>query len=194
MQADPVDIGEPNRDVEQPIEENVKDADVLDEAAEKAQQTYGVNKIPATDVGNIADELRAGINGSLNRMLNGEFDIDEARETFSKMVLLEVVRRGRSFDMLTGDLLASDLERTLAEKPELVVRGMRENPYVKAASENLTLDTLRGFVMNDGAKALADKVLGIAKAYDPDAQSKELQMQNQQEMQQQKAESNPMIK
>jgi hypothetical protein len=40
------------------------------------------------------------------------------------------------------------------------------------------LDTLRQFVLNDGAKALADKITAVAKEYNPDAKGNELQMQN----------------
>jgi hypothetical protein len=138
-------------------------------------------------VGNAADELRADINVSLNRLLNGEFDINEAKETFSKMVLLEVVKKGRSFDAITGDMMAGRVESTLAKNPEDMLLAMRENPYIKAASENLTLDTLRQFVMNDGAKDLANKIIGVAKEYNPDAKGNELQMQNEQEIQKQQA-------
>ena len=154
------------------------------EAADIADSVYGKDAtLAASNVGTIADELRADINGSLKRMLEEEFDIDEARETFSNMVLLEVIKRGRSLD---GDtLVAGEMEEKLAEKPEQMVRDMRNYPAVKAACEDMTLDKLCEFVMNDGAKALADKILGAAKEYNPDAKAKELQMQNEQEMQKQ---------
>lgn len=154
------------------------------EAVDKADSVYGKDATLApSNVGTIADELRADINGSLNRMLGGEFDIDEARETFSNMVLLEVIKRGRSVD---GDtLVAGKVEEKLAEKPEQMVRDMRNYPAVKAACADMTWDKLRKFVMNDGAKALADKILGAAKEHNPDAKTNELQMQNEQEMQKQ---------
>ena len=154
------------------------------EAVDKADSVYGKDAtLAASNVGTIADELRADINGSLKRMLGGEFDIDEARETFSNMVLLEVIKRGRSLD---GDtLVAGKVEEKLAEKPEQMVRDMRNYPAVKAACADMTWDKLRKFVMNDGAKALADKILGAAKEYNPDAKANELQMQNEQEMQKQ---------
>ena len=154
------------------------------EAVDKADSVYGKDAtLAASNVGTIADELRADINGSLKRMLEEEFDIDEARETFSNMVLLEVIKRGRSLD---GDtLVAGKVEEKLAEKPEQMVRDMRNYPAVKAACADMTWDKLRKFVMNDGAKALADKILGAAKEYNPDAKTNELQMQNEQEMQKQ---------
>lgn len=154
------------------------------EATDIADSVYGKDAtLAASNVGTIADELRADINGSLKRMLEEEFDIDEARETFSNMVLLEVIKKGRS---LVGDtVVAGEVEEKLAEKPEQMVRDMRNYPAVKAACADMTWDKLRKFVMNDGAKALADKILGAAKEYNPDAKANELQMQNEQEMQKQ---------
>ena len=161
-------------------------------ASEKAEKVYGDEAALAeSNVGTIADKLRAEIYGSLNRMLNGEFDIDEAKETYSKMVLLELVRRGRSFHELTGDLMAGNVESALAENPEVLMKNMRENPYIKAVCKNLTLDAFRQFVVNDGAKVMADKITDIAKEYKPDAKGNELQKQNEQEMQ--KQQSAPMI-
>ena len=155
-------------------------------ASEKAEKVYGDEAALAeSNVGTIADELRAEIYGSLNRMLNGEFDIDEAKETYSKMVLLELVRRGRSFDEITGDLMAGNVESALAENPKVLMENMRENPYIKAVCKNLTLDSFRQFVVNDGAKVMADKITDIAKEYKPDAKGNELQKQNEQEMQKQ---------
>ena len=154
------------------------------EAVDKADSVYGKDAtLAASNVGTIADELRADINGSLKRMLDGEFDIDEARETFSNMVLLEVIKRGRSLD---GDtLVAGNVEEMLAEKPEQMVRDMRNYPAVKAACADMTWNKLRKFVMNDGAKTVADKIIEAAKEYNPDAKANELQMQNEQEMQKQ---------
>ena len=161
-------------------------------ASEKAEKVYGDEAALAeSNVGAIADKLRAEIYGSLNRMLNGEFDIDEAKETYSKMVLLELVRRGRSFHELTGDLMAGNVESALAENPEVLMKNMRENPYIKAVCKNLTLDAFRQFVVNDGAKVMADKITDIAKEYKPDAKGNELQKQNVQEVQ--KQQSAPMI-
>ena len=161
-------------------------------ASEKAEKVYGDEAALAeSNVGTIADKLRAEIYGSLNRMLNGEFDRDEARETSSKMVLLELIKRGRSFHEITGDLMAGRVESTFAQKPKEMVLVMRENPYIKAVCNNLTFDAFRQFVVNDGAKALADKIIGAAKEYNPDAKVNELQLQNVQEVQ--KQQSAPMI-
>jgi hypothetical protein len=152
-------------------------------ASEKAEEKYDNVTIPASNVGTIADELRADINGSLRRMLDGEFDIDEARETFSNMVLLEVIKRGRSMD--GGRVVAGEMEEQLAEKPEPVVLKMRNHPLVKAACEDMTLDKLCQFVLDGSAKTLAVKVIAKAKNYNPDAKANELQKQNEQEIQKQ---------
>ena len=45
----------------------------------------------------------------------------------------------------------------------------------------MTEHKLRKLVMNDGAKALAVKVIAEAKDYDPDAKANALQKQNEQE-------------
>lgn len=153
------------------------------DASGKAELEYEETIIPESNVGNIADELREDINRSLKRMLDEEFDIDEAREIFSNMVLLEVIRSGRT--IRNGRIEAGDLESALAAKPEAVVRGMREHPVVKAASENLTLYSLRQFVLEDGARALANQITKAAKEYNPEAKANELQKQNEREVQKQ---------
>jgi hypothetical protein len=47
----------------------------------------------------------------------------------------------------------------------------------------MTEHKLRRFVLNDGAKTLADKVIAEAKDYNPGAKANALQKQNEQEMQ-----------
>ena len=49
----------------------------------------------------------------------------------------------------------------------------------------MTEHKLRRFVLNDGAKTLAVKVIAEAKDYNPDAKANALQKQNEQEMQKQ---------
>ena len=49
----------------------------------------------------------------------------------------------------------------------------------------MTEHKLCQFVLNDGAKTLAVKVIAAAKDYNPDAKANELQKQNEQEMQKQ---------
>ena len=49
----------------------------------------------------------------------------------------------------------------------------------------MTEHKLCQFVLNDGAKTLAVKVIAAAKDYNPEAKGNELQKQNEQEMQKQ---------
>ena len=168
--------------------EIVKSADVFKKVgAEYSGLTTekGVTSaIRESNVGNIADELRADINKRLERLLTiKNFDKDEARETFSDMVLLEIVKRGRGVDDF-GRPVAGDVEKALAEKPGIVARAFRENGYIRAVTENLDVDMLRHFVMNDRAKEVADRLTQFAeKMYAPKEEDKELQMQNEQEIQ-----------
>lgn len=157
------------------------------DAFAKATNAYGGiitgSTIPESDVGNIADELRADIDKSLGQMLKvNAFDKEEARETFGNMVLLEVIKKGRSVND-DGDIVAGAVERALAAKPEAVVRAIRENAYVKAATEKLDVDLLRQFVTSDKAKTLADKLIQVAKAYAPEKNENVPQKQNEKEFQ-----------
>ena len=176
MQAAQQNIGEQDLDVKHDVAEGVNEGVAL-AASDKVKNVYGNEAaLPASDVGTIADELRADINGSLNRMLNGDFTKEEASETLSNMVLLEIIKSGR-IKGANGKVFAGDLEIALADKAEPVVQGMRENTFVKAVTENLTLTELCQFIMDDKAKALADKITGIAKDYNPENQGNEMQQQ-----------------
>lgn len=161
----------------------VKNQDVF----AKINNAYGGavpgNALAESNVGTIADELRADINESLSRMVKiNKFDKDEAQETFSNMVLLEIIKQGRSMDA-SGNPVAGDVEKALAAKPESVVRAIRDNAYVKAVTENLDVDMLRQFVMTDRAKTLADRLTQVSKEYAPENKGNELHKQNEQEIQ-----------
>jgi hypothetical protein len=154
------------------------------DAIDKAEKRYGDGAtIAASNVGTVADELRAVINRSLKQMLDGGFDKDDARVTVSNMVLLEIIKRGRTKD--ENGVVAGDLESALAAKPVDVVLKMREDPRVKAACENLTEDTFRQFVLDNEARDLAKQIIKDAKEYNPDAKANELQKQNEREVQKQ---------
>ena len=168
--------------------EVIKSADVFKKVGEEysglTTEKGVTSAIRESDVGNIADELRADINKRLERVLTiKNFDKDEARETFSDMVLLEIVKRGRGADEF-GRPVAGDVEKALAAKPGIVARAFRENSYIRAVTENLDVDMLRHFVMTDRAKEVAEKMTRFAeKMYAPKEENKELQMQNEQEIQ-----------
>ena len=152
-------------------------------ASKQAKLDYDDTMITESNVGTIADELRADINFSLQRMLNGEFEKSEAQEIFSNMVLLEVITRGRT--LKNGVWEAGPMEIALAEKPESVVRSMRNYPEVKEACENLTLEKLCRFVQENGASTVAKQILQNAKEHNPAAKANDLQLQNEQQMQKQ---------
>ena len=168
--------------------EIVNSADVFKKVGEEysglTTEKGVTSAIRESNVGNIADELRADINKRLERVLTiKNFVKDEARETFSDMVLLEIVKRGRGVDDF-GRPVAGDVEKALAEKPGIVARAFRENSYIRAVTENLDVDMLRHFVMNDRAKEVADRLTQFAeKMYAPKEENKELQMQNEQQIQ-----------
>ena len=77
------------------------------------------------------------------------------------------------------------MEIALAEKPESVVRSMRNYPEVKEACENLTLEKLCRFVQENGASTVAKQILQNAKEHNPAAKANDLQLQNEQQMQKQ---------
>lgn len=174
--------------------ESVKSADVFKKVGEEysglTTEKGVTSAIRESNVGNIADELRADINKRLERVLTiKNFDKDEAREVFSDMVLLEIVKRGRGADDF-GRPVAGDVEKALAEKPGIVARAFRENGYIRAVTENLDVDMLRHFVMTDRAKEVAEKMTWFAeKMYTPKEENKELQMQNEQQIQKNEQEN-----
>jgi hypothetical protein len=138
------------------------------EASGKAAQEYDDAVMLESDVGNIADHLRADIHNKLTLMLSEEnFNSYDAQNTLSNMVLLEVIKCGRTRS--NGQLVAGNMERQLAEKPEATVQAMRNYPEVKEVCEGLTLDKLRKFVMEDGARAVAKQILQNAMQNNPDA-------------------------
>lgn len=168
--------------------EVIKSADVFKKVGEEysglTTEKGVTSAIRESDAGNIADELRADINKRLERVLTiKNFDKDEARETFSDMVLLEIVKRGRGVDDF-GRPVAGAVEKALAAKPGIVARAFRDNSYIRAVTENLDVDMLRHFVMTDRAKEVAEKMTQFAeKMYAPKEENKELQMQNEQQVQ-----------
>lgn len=151
------------------------------DALSKAKKVYGDSTIAKSDAGTIADELRSDIHESLSRMLKTEaFRKDEARSTFSNMVLLEVMKRSRRMND-ANEPVAGEVEKAFAAKPEAVTRAMRDHACIKAASKDLDVEKLRQLLMTDGARTLADQLNEVAKEYAPEkkgnAQTQEVQKQ-----------------
>ena len=151
----------------------------------KVNDVYGKEIPPASGVENIADQLRADIRQNLDEILTEDgFNPDKARDTLSKMVLLEIIKMGRGVNTVDGELgvtRVSELEKSLAQKREATVMSVRNHPYIQAATENLDMDMLRQFVMTDRARAVAVKLTQMAAEKAHGNKDSELQMQNEQE-------------
>jgi hypothetical protein len=140
--------------------------DDFSEVFPKVDAVYGKEIPPADGVGNIADQLRADIRQKLDEILTEDgFNPDKARDTLSKMVLLEIIKMGRGVNTVDGELgvtRVSELEKSLAQKREATVTSVRNHPYIQAATENLDKDMLRQFVMTDRARVVAVKLTQMA--------------------------------
>lgn len=159
--------------------------DDFSEVFPKVDAVYGKEIPPASGVGDIADQLRADIKQKLEKILTEDgFNPDKARDTLSKMVLLEIIKMGRGVNTVDGELgvtRVSELEKSLAQKSEATVRSVRNHSYFQAATERLDKDMLRQFVMTDRARAVAEKLIQMAAEKAHGNKDSELQMQNEQE-------------
>lgn len=117
------------------------------------------NEIPASNMGVIADDLRANIENRLDTM-GYECDPKEARNVMSDMVVLELVKLERKQDD-QGNIIAGDIETKLAEDPGDTLTFFRNDPYIKAMTQNVTIEKLRNFIMNDGAKTMANRIMKV---------------------------------
>ena len=139
------------------------------------------------DTGDAADKLREDIFNTLNEVLTPKkFDAEKARNVMADMVLLEMVKNGRTVEEHEDIKLikAGEVEKKLAEHPDLVRQSIRNNGQIKAITEHVTADTLRHFVMTDGAKNLADLMTKRAEHQSNGAQNeldKQMNKENQQE-------------
>lgn len=77
-----------------------------------------------------------------------------------------MVKMGRTVDE-NNNIIAGPFERALADMPGPTVQSIRNNSYFKAVTENLTGDMMRYFVMSNGAKMVAHKMLKIAQQQAP---------------------------
>jgi hypothetical protein len=118
------------------------------------------NVIPESDVGNIADELRANLEKRLEELVL-DSDPDEAHWVMSDMVVLELVKMGRTTDD-NGNHLAGELEKKLAENSGDVISAFRKDPYIMSMTRDMDVDKLRAFVVNKGAKTIAEHMTKMA--------------------------------
>lgn len=143
-------------------------------------QHYIHNKIPASDVGNIADELRANIFRNLTKLLldNQEFDPELAGNIMGNMVVLEMVKRSRSIE--NGKIIAGPVEQELARQPVEVIDRILDNNYFRAMTANVTKEMLEHFVVSNGAKTVTDNMERIARIGGREIEKpQEPQLQNQ---------------
>lgn len=142
-------------------------------------------RIPASSVGDIADQLRASVKMSLDQVMlqPDNFDAQDARNIMSNMVVLEMVKKGRSIE---GDqIIAGDVEKALAEDPGKLIQSVRDNAYFQQLTENVTPEMLRHFVMTDGAATMADNMLRRSVQLEQQAEA-EKNLENQKEMTEEK--------
>ena len=139
------------------------------------------NVIPASDVGNIADELRANLEKRLEKMVL-DSEPDEAHWLMSDMVVLELVKMGRTTDA-NGNHLAGDLEKKLAENPGNVISAFRKDPYIMSMTRDVDVDKLRAFVMNKGAKTIAEHMTKMAMKQTEAAEQAKVKNEAQNEVQ-----------
>lgn len=136
------------------------------------------NVIPASDVGNIADELRVSLEERLNAYILDSEPCD-ASMVMADMVVLELVKLGRRTDE-NGNHLAGDLEKKLAEDPGAVMWSFRKDPYIMNMTQDADMDKLRNFVMNRGAKTIAEHMTKLAqKQQEAAAPAKAKEAQNE---------------
>ena len=139
------------------------------------------NVIPESDVGNIADELRANLEKRLEKLVL-DSDPDEAHWLMSDMVVLELVKMGRTTDA-NGNHLAGDLEKKLAENSGDVISAFRKDPYIMSMTRDMDLDKLRAFVMNRGAKSIAEHMTKMAMKQTEAAEQAKVKNEVQNEVQ-----------
>ena len=137
--------------------------------------------IPESDVGNIADELRANIFRNLTKLLldNQEFDPELACNVMGNMVVLEMVKNGRSMDD-SGQIIAGPVEQQLARQPVEMIDRILDNNYFRAMTANVSKEMLEHFVVSNGAKTVAENMERIARiASEQIERPQEPQVQNQ---------------
>lgn len=144
----------------------------------KAQETYGTysyenmlgqyitvnGEIPASNVGNIAEELRANTYKNLLNVMfaEDEFSAGYARNVMANMVVLEMVKSGRSVNE-QGQIIAGPVEQELARNPGEVIDTILNNRYFQAMTPDITPEMLGNFVVSNGAKNIVNHMQRAAQ-------------------------------
>jgi hypothetical protein len=155
-----------------------------DEVGKKIDQLYGPKGrlivLPASDAGSIADELRADIYEKLNRLVSATdaFDAEEAGYVMSNMVVLEMVKDGRSLNE-NGEIVAGPVEKELAADPGMVLESIRCDARVQSIMADVTPEMLKQFIMTGGARNVADSMTKSAEQRTHSQDGQEMQLQKQ---------------
>ena len=167
--------------------QQMEEFDLQEEAAEaEMYAALAAMSLPESDVGNGAEELRLSVFHGLSFLWNGNaLDREEELELLANMVLLEMVKQGREVDE-EGNILAGGLEAALAVDPAAVTQAIHGNAYFQAVTKDMSDEGLRAFVLNDGGKVIAGKMLKFAQqsaVEENDAIANEMEEELEEEMQ-----------
>lgn len=163
----------------------------------KAQETYSTysyenmlgqyitvnGEIPASNVGDIAEELRANTYKNLLNVMftEDEFSAGYARNVMANMVVLEMVKNGRSIND-QGQIIAGPVEEALARDPGAVIDTILNNRYFQAMTPDITPEMLSNFVVNNGAKNIVNHMARVAQQGGEAVNNHEPVIQNQNDM------------
>ena len=151
--------------MEDPLVNQQENANEQD-SFEMAFAAYKSNVPAVSNVGNRAQEFHKIVTEGIEEMLKpGEFEPDVAKYLMAGMVTLEMVNKSRSVDA-EGNIIASDLEQVFQKGFAEMVSSVRDNPVFQAMTENVTLDMLRNFVINNDAKTICETMAKNAENRD----------------------------
>ena len=115
----------------------------------------GLGRIPRSNAGFAAEALRASIEPRLDKALEG--DLTDAGTVMADLVLLELVKRGRTRNPMDQfDIKAGEIEWALSKEPDKVIDFFRNHPLIKNMTREVTMEKFQNFILDEGAKKMAD--------------------------------------
>ena len=115
----------------------------------------GLGRIPRSNAGFAAEALRASIEPRLDKALEG--DLTDAGTVMADLVLLELVKRGRTRNPVDQfDIRAGEIECALSKEPDKVIDFFRNHPLIKNMTREVTMEKFQNFILDEGAKKMAD--------------------------------------
>lgn len=122
----------------------------------------GLGRIPRSDAGFAAEALRASIEPRLDKALEG--DLTDAGTVMADLVLLELVKRGRTRDPQNQpDIRAGEIEWALSKEPDKVIDFFRNHPLIKNMTREVTMEKFQNFILDEGAKKMADHLSKVRR-------------------------------